>query len=184
VCDAPRAFRASGAGFVFPTPPSLAAAFNRLGYDYSTHPITVALHPELELVAASASAPAIGNPWQAFPDDRTPTPVPAELFLGGFKTVHPQQKAWLQLLDENSASVNIELHNLTFSANTASGCTTLVASLNATVPDTQKSVSLTLDQAQHTILELAGDPGKASGWPIAILLNAESVDFDFSDWQP
>jgi hypothetical protein len=181
-CTGNVAFRASGMSFVAQTPQDLAAALNDLTYDPLTHPITILLlaakGPAEALVAAAASD--TGAMGESFPDAQTPTPVAALLAPGSFSNPGPQATSWLRVVDD-TGPVDLQLSTMTLAAQTYSMCMAAFVSLDAYLPESEGSKSLTIDGSTTTVAQLAG-PASVDGWPIRALFLAATTTFDLGSF--
>jgi hypothetical protein len=183
-CTIDTAFGTSGMAFVDPTPHDLALALDALTYAYQPDPRSLAVAllgshaPEMPATVA-ISASVDGPMGQFFPPGLVPAFGPASLGFGEFGTLSPQAQGWLRVIDDNGP-VDIELNNLSLGAKTDSDCQVILATLDATIPDTQGNITLTIGGDTSTVAQLAGAIGPMQSWPVKALFQGESMSFNFS----
>jgi hypothetical protein len=185
-CTSNVAFRATGAAFVFPTPPDLAKELGALTYDHSARPVTIVLAAKpggIGFMAVSATEPSTSG--QVFPVGKQPELVGANISSGGFSNASAQISGWVRIVDQ-SGEKDILIENVELDATTSSKCATVQATVTAVIPPSQGSLSLELPGRKKTIAELAGggsDGGQTldggAGYPLKMVFAGESTDFEF-----
>ncbi len=187
-CTGDKAFEATGMSFVFPTPPALGVALGMLTYDPSTHPITIVLLAEQEMVTASA---ADSGKFVVNPPAGT-----VSIAHGGFSTDSPQTSGLLRLVDpKDGTPIDIALENLTFSATTQAGCSYANVVLEAVIPATQGEVLLPVGSSTKALGQLTDCPNEgcgnqggqgagAGGWLVRAFFQAQTTSFDFASMGP
>lgn len=180
-CEIAAGFAGTDFAFVSPTPLDMAIAFNTVTYGYNDidRPLTVALlaikGPSMALMATSGSEYDDTDFTQGFPEGKTPTNIAATLGYGFFQNDSPQDVGYLRLTHDGGVD-DIELNNLTTKVKTEN-CQVAVVVVDAIIPVSQSSISLTVNGDATTIGDLGGEV--MGGWPVRVLFQGEQVDFDF-----
>lgn len=191
-CENDYAFWASGMSFSAPTPKPLALALTELAYDPASHPIAIVLAAKGGAASARLFVSATeknGAGAQVFPQGKAPDFAPATLLFGGFESGAPQMKGYLRLVDM-VGPIDIELSGVSVKVSTSSGCSSMLATLSAIIPNTEGGKTLHLSAGSSTIAELGGDgggggpkdPGEQS-WEIRAIFAGETMSFDFTTLQ-
>jgi hypothetical protein len=183
-CEGTLAWWAVGASFdANVTPAAFAEQLNPL--IAQSHPITVADSVDENgswTLRASATV-TNGNQQQYFPAEHAVADGPMSRTQAGFATASPAASAWLHLVDAAAADVWIAITNVGVTAAYADGyCQTLTTvTVDAIIPDSAGSTSITTAQGAATLRDLLG--GEASephgGWNVRLSFSGQRAEVTF-----
>jgi hypothetical protein len=183
-CEGSLAWWAVGASFdATVTPAAFAARLNPLLAN--SHPITVAGSvDENGYWAVRASATITnGNQQQYFPADHALTDGPMSRSQAGFATSAPAASGWMRVVDAAGTDVWIGIANVAVTATYADGyCQTLTtATLDAVIPDSAGSTSITTSQGTATLRDLLGAETSVqpSGWNVSLSFSGQRAEVTF-----
>jgi hypothetical protein len=179
-CAGDWAFRAAGMSFTPPTPTDLATAFDALTFETAEHPVTVVLRASDPDAATVGAAPTMENDQYSneFVPGFTPAFTDATVKQGSFLSQSPAKNGFL-FVRHLAGVLQLALENVSVYAATSAGCGQATVTLDAVIPASERSKTLTTASGATTVGTLAGgDPDK--GIQLRALFVAESITFDFS----